>query len=116
MQRPLDHPYSHPFVYKGWFSGNRRHNQKYCDLVIMKTALFPMIIFFINPVAYNLVMSRLSELQAEVGSQIVGICVSSPWFPPILFLCLRFLNSVDPTISEPGTGQVNTIHWKKRCH
>ena len=25
-------------------------------------------------------------------------------FAPILFLCLRFLNSADPTISEPGTG------------
>ena len=80
----------------------------------MKTALFPMIIFFINPVAYNLVMSRLSELPAEVqvlnqsspvsGSQIVALCVSCPRFPPILFLCLRFLNSVDPTISEPGRG------------
>ena len=28
----------------------------------------------------------------------------SPQFPPVLFLCLRFLNSADPTISEPGTG------------
>ena len=25
-------------------------------------------------------------------------------FAPILFSCLRFLNSADPTISEPGTG------------
>ena len=25
-------------------------------------------------------------------------------FDPILFSCLRFLNSSDPTISEPGTG------------
>ena len=25
-------------------------------------------------------------------------------FPPVLFSCLRFLNSGDPTISEPGTG------------
>ena len=24
-------------------------------------------------------------------------------FPPVLFSCSRFLNSVDPTISEPGT-------------
>ena len=30
--------------------------------------------------------------------------VVSPQFPPILFSCLRFLNSADPTISEPGTG------------
>ena len=28
----------------------------------------------------------------------------SPQFAPILFSCLRFLNSADPTISEPGTG------------
>ena len=28
----------------------------------------------------------------------------STQFPPVLFLCLRFLNSADPTISEPGTG------------
>ena len=25
-------------------------------------------------------------------------------FPPVLFSCLPFLNSADPTISEPGTG------------
>ena len=25
-------------------------------------------------------------------------------FRPVLFSCLRFLNSVDPTILEPGTG------------
>ena len=30
--------------------------------------------------------------------------VVSPQFPPFLFSCLRFLNSADPTISEPGTG------------
>ena len=28
----------------------------------------------------------------------------SPQFSPVLFSCLRFLNSADPTISEPGTG------------
>ena len=28
----------------------------------------------------------------------------SPQFPPVLFSCLRFLNSADPTISGPGTG------------
>ena len=27
-----------------------------------------------------------------------------PQFPPVLFSCLRFLNSANPTISEPGTG------------
>ena len=27
-----------------------------------------------------------------------------PQFPPVLFSCLRFLNSADSTISEPGTG------------
>ena len=27
-----------------------------------------------------------------------------PRFLPVLFSCLRFLNSADPTISEPGTG------------
>ena len=26
-----------------------------------------------------------------------------PRFLPVLFSCLRFLNSADPTISEPGT-------------
>ena len=25
-------------------------------------------------------------------------------FPPVLVSCLRFLDSADPTISEPGTG------------
>ena len=25
-------------------------------------------------------------------------------FPPVLFSCLRFLNSADPTILEPRTG------------
>ena len=25
-------------------------------------------------------------------------------FPPVFFSCSRFLNSVDPTFSEPGTG------------
>ena len=25
-------------------------------------------------------------------------------FPPVLFSCSRFLNSADPTVSEPGTG------------
>ena len=29
---------------------------------------------------------------------------SLPSFLPVLFSCLRFLNSADPTISEPGTG------------
>ena len=28
----------------------------------------------------------------------------SPQFPPVLFSCLRFLNSADPTILEPETG------------
>ena len=28
----------------------------------------------------------------------------SPQFPSVLFSCLCFLNSADPTISEPGTG------------
>ena len=28
----------------------------------------------------------------------------SPQFPPVLFWCSHFLNSADPTISEPGTG------------
>ena len=28
----------------------------------------------------------------------------SPQFPPVLFSCLRFFNSADPTISESGTG------------
>ena len=28
------------------------------------------------------------------------------WFPPVFFFsCSRFLNSADPTISEPGTGK-----------
>ena len=27
-------------------------------------------------------------------------------FPPDLFSCLLFLNSSDPTISEPGTGYI----------
>ena len=41
--------------------------------------------------------SRLSdsgEYAKEKGTRI----------PPVLFSCLRFLNSADPTISEPGTG------------
>ena len=37
-------------------------------------------------------------------------CPRSPQLPPVLFSCLRFLNSADPTISEPGTGYVNMIY------
>ena len=32
----------------------------------------------------------------------------SPQFPPVLFSCLRFLNSADPTIWEPGTGYLRS--------
>lgn len=47
------------------------------------------------------------------GSQIVGmtskaleniIALPLPGFP-LLFLCTRFLNLAEPTISQPGTGQ-----------
>ena len=31
----------------------------------------------------------------------------SPQFSPVLFSCLPFLNSADPTISQPGTGFMN---------
>ena len=31
---------------------------------------------------------------------------SSPQFPPVLFSCSCFMNSADPTISEPGRGYV----------
>ena len=31
---------------------------------------------------------------------------SSPQFPPVLFSCSCFMNSADPTISEPGLGYV----------
>ena len=31
-------------------------------------------------------------------------------FPPVLFSCLHFLNSADPTISEPGTGYARCRH------
>ena len=40
-------------------------------------------------------------IQPVPGSQIVG---ETPQFFPVLFSCSRFLNSTDPTISEPGTG------------
>ena len=33
-----------------------------------------------------------------------GKCPRSSQFPLVLFSCLRFLNSADPTILEPGTG------------
>ena len=51
--------------------------------------------------------SRLSdsgEDAKEKGTRKVG-GAGSPQFPPVLFSCLRFRNSADPTISEPGTGQ-----------
>ena len=41
----------------------------------------------------DLACSRLSDRGGE-----------SPQFPPVLFSCLHFLNSADPTILEPGTG------------
>ena len=36
-------------------------------------------------------------------------------FPPVffLFVCSHFLNSADPTISEPGTGYVRMEAWKE---
>ena len=50
----------------------------------------------------------LENFQPVPGSQIVGEGLRrscSPQFPPVLFSCLPFLNSTDPTISQPGTGQ-----------
>ena len=41
----------------------------------------------------DLACSRLSDSGGE-----------TPQFPHVLFSCLRFLNSADPTILEPGTG------------
>ena len=54
-------------------------------------------------------MSKVSLFQAlrksgdakEKGTGKVG---GAGKFPPVLFSCLRFFNSADPTISEPGTG------------
>jgi len=45
----------------------------------------------------------VGEDAKEKGRPKVG-GAGSPQFPPVLFSCLRFLNSADPTISEPGTG------------
>ena len=45
----------------------------------------------------------MGEDAKEKGTPKVG-GAGSPQFPPVLFSCLRFLNSADPTISEPGTG------------
>ena len=52
-------------------------------------------------------LSNSGEDAKEKGTRKVGGAGKSPrssQFPPVLFSCLRFLNSVDPTISEPGTG------------
>ena len=36
-------------------------------------------------------------------------------FPPVLCSCLRFLDSADPTISEPGTGYLEEEQrWSPR--
>ena len=43
-----------------------------------------------------------------------GKSLCSPQFPSALFSCLRFLNSADPTISEPGTGYI--VPWKEKVH
>ena len=41
--------------------------------------------------------------------------VSSRFFFLLFFSCSRFLNSADPTISEPGTGRLGLIR-QKLCH
>ena len=56
----------------------------------------------------ELACSRLSdsgEDAKEQGTRKVGGAGKRKKFPPELFSCLRFLNSADPTISEPATGQ-----------
>jgi len=51
------------------------------------------------------VTSDSGENAKEKGTgKFGGAGKRSPQFPPVLFSCLRFLNSADPTISEPGTG------------
>ena len=55
----------------------------------------------------ELACSRLSdsgEDAKEQGTRKVGGAGKRKKFPAGLFSCLRFLNSADPTISEPGTG------------
>ena len=55
-----------------------------------------------------LACSRLSDSGEDAKEKGTGkdsvAGPSSPHFPPVLFLCLCFLDSADPTISEPGTG------------
>ena len=51
---------------------------------------------------YALACSRL--LDSEEDAKV---------FPPVFFACTRFLNSADPTISEPGTGYVRVKAWKE---
>ena len=67
-----------------------------------------------------LTCSRLSDSgeDAEVKGtrKVGGARKSSPQFPPVLFSCLRFLNSADPTISEPGTGYSLTGMQPSRGH
>ena len=46
-----------------------------------------------------LACSRLSDSGEDVKEK-----ARRPQFPPVLFSCLRFLNTADPTVSEPGTG------------
>ena len=56
-----------------------------------------------------LACSRLSDSGEDAKKKgrekVARASPSSPIFPPVLFSCLYFLNSADPTISEPaGTG------------
>ena len=47
---------------------------------------------------------RKKKAREKLAAREKGSRPCSSQFPPVLFSCLRFLNSADETISEPGTG------------
>ena len=55
--------------------------------------------FVYAPFLMGLACSRLSDSGGRRRRK-----RHSPQFPPVLFSCLHFLNSAEPTISESGTG------------
>ena len=55
-----------------------------------------------NQRVYQELVYRNGSFKEMITGSAAPSC--SPQFPSVLFSCLCFLNSADPTISEPGTG------------
>ena len=55
-------------------------------------------------ISFPLACSRFSDSWGRSEKRKKAREKLAPQFPPVLFSCLRFLNSEEPTILEPGTG------------